>query len=63
MKFLLRQGIVLRGHSEYEGNLPQLLSAWTVTSAILKHWVKERKYMYHDIVNELVTLMGHKASV
>ena len=30
MKFLLRQGIALRGHSEYEGNLPQLLSAWTV---------------------------------
>ena len=59
MKFLLRQGIALRGHSENEGNLPQLLSAWTVNSAILKHWVKEGKYMSHDIVNELVTLMGH----
>ena len=59
MKFILRQGIALRGHSENEGNLPQLLSAWTVNSAILKHWVKERKYMSHDIVNELVTLMGH----
>ena len=60
MKFLLRQGIALRGHSENEGNLPQLLSAWTVNSAILKHcMVKEVKYMSHDIVNELVTLMGH----
>ena len=41
MKFLLRRVIALRGHSENEGNLPQLLSAWTVNSAILKHWVKE----------------------
>ena len=57
MKFLLRQGIALRGHFENEGNLSQLLSAWTVNSAILKHWVKERKYMSHDIVNELVTIM------
>ena len=59
MKFLLRQGIALRGHSENEGNLPQLLSAWTGNSAILKQWVKEGKYMSHDIVNEIVTLMGH----
>ena len=49
MKFLLHQGIALRKHTE--GNLPQLLSAWTVNSIILKHWVKEGKYMYmsHDI--------------
>ena len=40
MKFLLRQGIALGGHSENERNLPQLLSAWTVNSAILKHWIK-----------------------
>ena len=59
MKLLLRQGIALRGHSENKGNLPQLLSAWTVNSAILKHWVKEGKYMSHDIVYELVTIMGH----
>ena len=32
MKFLLRQGIALRGHSESEGNIPQLLSAWTVNA-------------------------------
>ena len=61
MKFLLRQGIALRGYSENKGNLPRLLSAWTVNSAILKHWVKEGKYMSHDTVNELLTLMGHNA--
>jgi len=29
MKFLLRQGIALRGHSEEEGNLQQLLTTWS----------------------------------
>ena len=32
MKFLLRQGLSLRGHIEHEGNLPQLLSTWSAIS-------------------------------
>ena len=58
MKFLLRQGIALRGHSEEEGNLSQLLTTWSKDNAVLKSWIEEGKYMSHDIVNKLITLMG-----
>ena len=57
MKFLLRQGIALRGHSEEEGNLQQLLTTWSKDNAV-KSWIEEGKYMSHDMVNELITLMG-----
>ena len=58
MKFLLRQGIALRGHLEEEGNLRQLLIMWSKDNAVIKSWIEEGKYMSHDIVNELITLMG-----
>ena len=60
MKFLLRQGIALRGHSEKEGNLYQLLTAWSGDCAAIKSSIDEGKYMSHEIVNKLITLMGHK---
>ena len=60
MKFLLRQGIALRGHSEKEGNLYQLLTAWSGDCAAIKSSIEEGKYMTHEIVNTLITLMGHK---
>ena len=60
MRFLLRQGIALRGHSEKEGNLHQLLTAWSGDCAIITSWIEEGKYMSHEIINELITLMGHK---
>ena len=61
MKFLLRQGLSLRGHTEHEGNLPQLLSTWreVTDSAHLKHWIEMGRYMSHDIINELITIMGN----
>ena len=59
MKYLLRQGIALRGHSETEGNLPRLLATWVGDSTAIKDWIKQ-KYMSHDIVNELIGLMGCK---
>ena len=61
MKFLLRQGLSLRGHNEHEGNLPQLLSTWreVTDSAHLKHWIEMGRYMSHDIINELITIMGN----
>ena len=58
--FLLQQGIALRGHTEEEGNLSQLLAVWSEDNANVRDWMKERKFMSHDIVNELITLMGLK---
>ena len=57
MKFLLRQSLSLHGHTEHEGNLPQLLSTWreVTDSAHLKHWIEMGRY----IINELITIMGN----
>jgi len=62
MRFLLRQGIALRGHTEEEGNLPQLLMTISKISddAVVKSWLEEGKFMSHEIVNEMITLMGQK---
>ena len=57
MKFLLIQGIALRGHSEEEGNLYQLLTTWSSDCADTKSWIEKGKYMSH-----LITLMGHDIS-
>jgi hypothetical protein len=58
MKFLLQQGIPLRGHTDDEGNLNQLLVSWSNDNKIIQDWLKERQYQSHDIVNELIILMG-----
>ena len=58
--FLLRQGLAVRGHIEVEGNLHQLLVTWSGDhNPHLAEWLKEKKYLSHDIVNEQITLMGH----
>lgn len=58
IQYLARQGIALRGHSETEGNLVQLLVAWAKECSALKAWLKDKKYLSHDIVNEQVCIMG-----
>lgn len=52
LRFLLRQGIAIRGHFEEEGNLRQLLLAWSNNCKDLWEWNKEGKYMSHGIINE-----------
>ena len=58
IKFLARQGIALRGHVEKEGNLYQLLSAWKTNNNAVTNWLINGKNMAHDIINELVTIVG-----
>ena len=59
LKFLLRQGMAVRGHEEIQGNLPQLmlLRANDVADPV-KKWVYDGKYMSHDVMNELITALG-----
>ena len=59
LRFLLRQGIAIRGHFEEEGNLRQLLLAWSNNCTDLREWNKEGKCMSHEIINELIKLMGN----
>ena len=57
-KYLVRQGLALRGHSETEGNLMQLLLSRTSDQPELKLYMDDGNYLSHDIINELVSMMG-----
>ena len=53
--FLLRQALPVRGHDEDEGNLRQLLKV-----CLEEHeWIKQKKYLSADIVNEILQIMSH----
>ena len=54
LQYLLRQGIAIRGHTEVEGNLYQLLKVWANDNSDITHWLSERKYMSHDIDTEQI---------
>ena len=56
LMYLLRQGLAIRGHTEVEGNLYQLLKLRSDDSNIVKEWLAEGKYMSHDIINELMEI-------
>lgn len=60
LKFLLRQGLVVRGHNQdQEGNLKQLLIMMSKeTSPVMRQWLKEKKYMSPEVINELISMTG-----
>ena len=58
LRFLLRQGLSLRGHTETEGNLYQLLTMMSTESSEISSWLRDRKYLSPVIVNEQILLMG-----
>ena len=58
LKYLLRQGMAVRGHEEMEGNLMQLLKLRSDDCSELITWIKERKYFSPQILNEQISLMG-----
>ena len=59
LKFLLRQGLAIHGHKEVDGNLIQLMELRREDSPGLKKWLENRQYLSHDIVNEMIMLMGN----
>ena len=56
---LLCQGMAIRGHKEEEGNLVQLMNLWSEDVPGLKRWLEKHQYMSHQVVNEMITLMGN----
>ena len=58
VRYLARQGLALRGHEESEGNMLQLLQMWSVHDSDVKEWLRDGKYLSHDIVNEEIKLMS-----
>ncbi len=58
VKYLLRQGLALRGHIENEGNLIQLLKLRTADVHGLDSWVANGNYLSHDIINEICQIIS-----
>ena len=58
LRFLLRQGLAIRGHTETEGNLHQMLVMWSAYDSSLKNWLREKKYLSPIIINEQITIFG-----
>ena len=60
-KYLLRQGLSCRGHSESDGNLYQLLKTQSENDTDLAAWlVKTTNFMSHECVEEIQNLFSHK---
>ena len=59
LRFLLKQGIAIRGHKDNNGNLVQLLHLRSSDCPNLSKWLKNQHYMSHDIINKLITLLGN----
>ena len=59
LKYLLRQGLAIRGHCESEGNLYQLLSLRCEDDPLLKRWLQQQQYLSHEVINEIITLLGN----
>ena len=58
LQYLLRQGLAIRGHKDEESNLYRLLKLRCEDCQELSGWIARHQYMSHDIINELITLMG-----
>ena len=55
LKYLLRQGVAIRGHEEIEGNLMQLLLLQSKCCPKLKQYLDDNHYLSNKIINEIKT--------
>ena len=60
IKYLVRQGLALRGHEDLAGTLMQLLLLWSEECPGLKQWIKEKKYLSGEIINEIIGIMSNQ---
>ncbi|XP_070549960.1 zinc finger MYM-type protein 1-like [Ptychodera flava] len=59
LRFLLRQGLSIRGHKDEESNLRQLLQMICNDSSDMQKWLQGNDYLSPVIINEQISLMGH----
>ena len=59
LRYLKRQGLAIRGHSDQDGNLHQLVKSRTEddNDLELQEWIKLGKYQSPLVQNELIQLM------
>ncbi|CAB4016965.1 zinc finger MYM-type 1-like isoform X1 [Paramuricea clavata] len=61
LKYLVRQGLALRGHERIDSNLIQLLKTRAEDVPELNNWIENRQYLSPIIINELLEMMGNTA--
>ena len=59
IRYLARQAQSLQGKTEIESNLRQLLKLRAEDVLELLEWVENGRYLSHDIINELINMMGN----
>ena len=62
-QFLLRQGLAIHGHKETERSLMQWLELRSEDVHSLTSWLQKQRYPSHQIVNEMISLMGNTLPV
>ena len=55
--FLLKQGMVIRGHDDEAGNFIQLLNLCAEDCRELRCWLAAKKYLLPQVVNEQISLL------
>ena len=60
LRFLVCQGLAICGHKEEDSNLVQLLKCRSEDIHGLETWIKDGRYLSHDIINELIEMMAHQ---
>jgi len=60
LKYLLRQGLAIRGHEEMNGNLMQLLLLQAKSNSALQSFINDKHYLNNEIINEMIKLMAEK---
>lgn len=55
---LARQGMPIRGHNDTDSNIRQFLLLRAQDDENLKEYIDQNKYMSHETINELLTLLG-----
>ncbi len=58
LRYLVHQGLAIRGHIEVEGNLYQLLILLSAFDSDVKNFLSANRYLSHDFINELISMMG-----
>ena len=56
LKYLLRQGLSIRGHEEINGNLIQLLLLQAKSNCSLQSFTNDRQYLSNEIINVCTSL-------
>lgn len=58
LKYLLRQGLAIRGHEEVNSNLMQLLLLQAKSNSTFQSFINDKHYLSNEIINEMIRLMG-----